>query len=89
MSAAPGSTAEAVARAGDVAETVAAPLVARTDSGVWPADQLRALQQAGLAGLVFLVTTPFALKAYQNTKKEISDQNTFGSNRGEGEDEAA
>jgi hypothetical protein len=43
----------------------------------------------GLAGLVFLVTTPFALKAYQNTKKEISDQNTFGSNRGEGEDEAA
>lgn len=43
----------------------------------------------GLAGLVFLVTTPFALKAYRNTTKEISDQNTFGNNRGEGEDEAA
>lgn len=43
----------------------------------------------GLAGLVFLATTPFALRAYRNTTKEISDQNTFGVNRGDGEDEAA
>ncbi|MFP5218589.1 MAG: acyl-CoA dehydrogenase family protein [Actinomycetes bacterium] len=52
MSAAPGSTAEAVARAEEVARTVLAPLATRTDSGVWPAEQLRALQQAGLGGLV-------------------------------------
>lgn len=43
----------------------------------------------GLAGLVFLVTTPFAIKAYKGTTKEIADQNTFGTNRGDGEDEAA
>ncbi len=43
----------------------------------------------GLAGIVFLVTMPFAVRAYRSTTKEISDQNTFGNNRGEGEDEAA
>jgi len=32
----------------------------------------------GLAGLVFLVATPFALRAYRNTTKEIADTNTFG-----------
>jgi hypothetical protein len=36
----------------------------------WPA--------IGLAGLVFLVATPFALRAYRNTSKEIADTNTFG-----------
>jgi hypothetical protein len=32
----------------------------------------------GLAGLVFLVATPFAVRAYRNTTKEIADTNTFG-----------
>lgn len=32
----------------------------------------------GLAGLVFLVATPFALRAYRNTSREIADTNTFG-----------
>lgn len=32
----------------------------------------------GLAGLVFLAATPFALRAYRNTSKEIADTNTFG-----------
>ncbi len=32
----------------------------------------------GLAGLVLLGATPFALKMYQETRKEISDSNTFG-----------
>jgi hypothetical protein len=32
----------------------------------------------GLAGLVFLAATPFALRAYRNTSKEIADSNTFG-----------
>lgn len=52
MPAAPTSAAEAAARAAAVAEQVAAPLVPRTDSGVWPAEPLRALQAAGLGGLV-------------------------------------
>lgn len=46
------STSEAVSRARDVARDVAAPLVAATDSGLWPEDSLRALQDAGLGGLV-------------------------------------
>ena len=45
------SVQEAVARAREVAQDVAAPLVDRTDSGVWPAEALRALQ-ASLGGLV-------------------------------------
>jgi len=32
----------------------------------------------GLAGLVFLVATPFALRAYRNTTREIADTNTVG-----------
>jgi hypothetical protein len=32
----------------------------------------------GLAGIVFLVATPFAVRAYRNTTKEIADTNTFG-----------
>jgi hypothetical protein len=32
----------------------------------------------GLAGLVFLVATPFALRAYRSTSKEIAETNTFG-----------
>ncbi len=32
----------------------------------------------GLAGLVFLVATPFAVRAYRNTSKEIASTNTFG-----------
>jgi hypothetical protein len=32
----------------------------------------------GLAGLVFLVATPFALRAYRDTSKEIANTNTFG-----------
>ena len=51
MGAAPVSVAEASARAGVVANAVARPLVARTDSGVWPVEALRALQEAGLGGL--------------------------------------
>ncbi len=45
------SVAEATHRASEIAETVARPLVERTDSGVWPAESLRALQDAGLGGL--------------------------------------
>jgi alkylation response protein AidB-like acyl-CoA dehydrogenase len=51
MTAPPVSVAEAVARATEVAETVARPLVERTDAGVWPAEVVRALQAAGLGGL--------------------------------------
>ncbi|MGY1749635.1 acyl-CoA dehydrogenase family protein [Modestobacter sp. SYSU DS0511] len=51
MTAAPVSIAEATARATEVAGTVAGPLVERTDSGVWPAEALRALQAAGLGSL--------------------------------------
>ncbi|MDK3257969.1 acyl-CoA dehydrogenase family protein [Blastococcus capsensis] len=47
----PTSVAEAVARADEVAQTVAGPLADRTDSGVWPAEAIRALQAAGLGGL--------------------------------------
>lgn len=32
----------------------------------------------GLGGLVLLVATPFALRAYRSTTKEIADSNTFG-----------
>ncbi len=48
---APLSVPGAVERAAEVAETVARPLSARTDSGVWPAEVLAALQAAGLGGL--------------------------------------
>jgi hypothetical protein len=45
----------------------------------------------GLAGLVFLVATPFAVRAYRNTTKEIADSNTFGASAAaaaEGEEES-
>jgi hypothetical protein len=44
----------------------------------------------GLAGLVFLVATPFALRAYRSTTREIADSNTVGvtSPRGADEEEA-
>ena len=45
------SVQEAVARAREIAQDVAAPLAERTDSGVWPEEALRALQ-ASLGGLV-------------------------------------
>ncbi len=32
----------------------------------------------GIAGLVFLVATPFAVRVYRDTTKEIADANTFG-----------
>ena len=48
----PATTFEAVGRARDVARDVAAPLAERTDSGVWPEEAIRALQAAGLGGLV-------------------------------------
>ncbi len=51
MTAPPVSVADAVARARDVAETFARPLIGRTDSGVWPEEAVRALQAAGLGGL--------------------------------------
>lgn len=51
MSAPVASVHEAVARAREVAIGVAAPRVEETDSGVWPAEALRALQ-AALGGLV-------------------------------------
>ncbi|MDT0275417.1 acyl-CoA dehydrogenase family protein [Blastococcus goldschmidtiae] len=51
MTAPPVSVAEASRRASEIAEAVARPLVGRTDSGVWPAEPLRALQDAGLGGL--------------------------------------
>ena len=49
---APESVAAAVARAAAVADDVLRPLAERTDSGVWPAEGMRALQEAGLGGLV-------------------------------------
>lgn len=52
MLAAPRTAAEAAARAAHVAADVAAVLVPRTDTGVWPAEALRGLQEAGLGGLV-------------------------------------
>lgn len=44
----------------------------------------------GLAGLVFLAATPFALRAYRNTTKEIADSNTFGTSAAsaDGEEES-
>lgn len=45
------SVQEAVARAREVAQDIAAPLADRTDSGVWPAEALGALQTS-LGGLV-------------------------------------
>jgi len=41
----------------------------------------------GLAGIVFLVATPFALRAYRNTTKEIADTNTFGASGAAGAEE--
>lgn len=40
----------------------------------------------GLVGIVFAVATPFALRAYRNTAKEMASANTFGSNRGDEEE---
>ncbi|MGE5718470.1 MAG: acyl-CoA dehydrogenase family protein [Nocardioidaceae bacterium] len=51
MSAPVGSVQEAVARAREVAQEVAAPRAEETDSGVWPEEALRALQSS-LGGLV-------------------------------------
>lgn len=52
VTAPPVSVADAVARAEKVAAAIAAPMADRTDSGVWPEEAIRALQAAGLAGLV-------------------------------------
>jgi hypothetical protein len=42
----------------------------------------------GLAGLVFVVATPFAVIAFRNTSREMSTANTFGTSRARrGEDE--
>ena len=48
----PETVLEATVRARSVAEAVAAPLVERTDGGTWPEEAIRALQDAGLGGLV-------------------------------------
>ncbi|QSQ26138.1 hypothetical protein JY651_14920 [Pyxidicoccus parkwayensis] len=40
----------------------------------------------GLIGIIFVAATPFALRAYRNTTKEISGSNTFGANRGDEEE---
>jgi hypothetical protein len=43
----------------------------------------------GLAGLIFVVATPFALRAYRNTTKEISTVGTFGArSSGDAEEES-
>jgi alkylation response protein AidB-like acyl-CoA dehydrogenase len=52
MQSAPETVLEATARARTVADEVVAPLAERTDTGVWPEEALRALQGAGLGGLV-------------------------------------
>ena len=39
-----------------------------------------------LAGIVFAAVTPFALRAYRNTSKEISGANAIGSKRGDEEE---
>jgi alkylation response protein AidB-like acyl-CoA dehydrogenase len=52
MAAPPVSVADAAARAHEVATAIAGPMAVRTDSGVWPAEAVRALQAAGLGGLV-------------------------------------
>ena len=49
---APESVAAAVARATEVADGVVRSITDRTDTGVWPAEAMRALQEAGLGGLV-------------------------------------
>jgi hypothetical protein len=42
----------------------------------------------GLASLVLLAATPFALKMYQETRREIADAHTFGvAGRSSGEEE--
>ncbi len=41
----------------------------------------------GLAGIVFVVVTPFALRAYRNTAKEIATANTFGTSRAHDDEE--
>src|SRR5687767_6305846 len=44
----------------------------------------------GLGALVFLVATPFALRAYRNTTKEIATSNTVGvAARHDGDEEEA
>jgi hypothetical protein len=40
----------------------------------------------GLVGLVFMAATPFALRAYKSTTKEIAGSNTFGANRSDEEE---
>ncbi|NOK37309.1 hypothetical protein HMI49_29355 [Corallococcus exercitus] len=42
----------------------------------------------GLVGIVFLVATPFAIRAYRGTVKEMADVNTFGARGSASEDEA-
>lgn len=49
---APATLADALARTREIAARVAAPRAELTDSGVWPEEALRALQDAGLGGLV-------------------------------------
>ena len=41
----------------------------------------------GLAGIVFAMATPFALRAYRNTSKELANANTFGVSRGGHQDD--
>lgn len=44
----------------------------------------------GLAGLIFLVATPFAVRAYRNTTREIADSNTVGvTSRNDADEEEA
>lgn len=44
---------------------------------------------AGLAGIVFLVAIPFAIRAFRNTSKDMDNINTFGNNSNRADDEAA
>jgi hypothetical protein len=41
----------------------------------------------GLVGIVFLVATPFAIRAYRGTVHDMSEANTFGARGGAAEDE--
>jgi hypothetical protein len=43
----------------------------------------------GLAAIIFAVATPFAIRAYRSTSREMADAHVFGvaSSRGGGEDE--
>lgn len=52
MESPPTSLRDAVERAERVGADIAAPLAGRTDEGVWPHEALRALQDAGMGGLV-------------------------------------